>query len=549
MTHLILIVDDDPTQRRLLEGVVEKLGYKTLTVDGGKAALELLDGPKGAAISAVMLDLIMPDMDGHAVLAALRPARPSLPVIVLTAQGGIDTVVSAMRSGADDFVVKPASPERIQVSLRNALKMTALNEEVTRLSKRKSGQITFDDLIAKAPATRRVIKLAQRAAESTIPILIGGESGVGKELIARAIQAASDRADKPFVTVNCGAIPENLVESILFGHEKGAFTGATEKHVGKFVEANGGTLFLDEIGELRPDIQVKLLRALQEGEVDPVGAKKPIKVDIRLISATNRDLLAMAEAGDFREDLYYRLNVFPIDIAPLRERADDIPDLVQMFLTRFASEENKRVIGVRADAMAMLTGYSWPGNVRQLENAVFRAVVLADGEALSIADFPQIAQFTGTPIPEISADTPAELSPDLAPASTPSQAPEVADPFEAFEAPASEPGLPHSDLAERLSEDREGTKPLTVLRAEDVPPEAAEDVLSKAVAAGEMVQAVGPDGHMRPLEEIEGELITRAIERYNARMSEVARRLGIGRSTLYRKVRELGLEVRDSASG
>ena len=237
----------------------------------------------------------------------------------------------------------------------------------------------------------RTVRLAERAAKSNIPILIEGESGVGKELMARAIQGSSERRGKPFVTVNCGALPETLVESILFGHEKGSFTGATEKHVGKFAEANGGTLFLDEIGELSLEAQVKLLRALQEGEIDPVGARRSVKVDVRLISATNQNLIELVKAGRFREDLFYRLNVFPISIPPLRARACDVPDLAMRFLARFCAEEGKRIRGISAEALALLSAYDWPGNVRQLENAVFRAVVLADKDELTTAEFPQIA--------------------------------------------------------------------------------------------------------------------------------------------------------------
>ncbi len=237
----------------------------------------------------------------------------------------------------------------------------------------------------------RVIALGKRAAASQIPILIEGESGVGKELIARAIQGSSDRKAKPFVTVNCGAVPATLVESILFGHEKGAFTGAADRHTGKFREADRGTLFLDEVGELPPDVQVKLLRALQDGEIDPVGARKPVRIDFRLISATNRSLIDLVKDGRFREDLYYRLNVFPIRVPPLRERREDIAELVRHFTARFAAEEGKAFIrGVPAETLDLLLRYDWPGNVRQLENAVFRAVVLADGAWLGPAEFPQI---------------------------------------------------------------------------------------------------------------------------------------------------------------
>jgi len=320
MTQTILIVDDDPVQRRLLEAAISRMGLTTLTAPGGGPALDLMFSPKGEQSSLVVLDLMMPDVDGIQVLSKLRAANQDLPVLVLTAKGGIDSAVEAMRAGASDFLVKPASPERIKVSISNALKLGVLSGEVTRLKKRQSNRLVFDDLIARSAGMRQVIRLGTRAAQSAIPILIEGESGVGKELIARAIQGCGDRAGKPFVTVNCGAIPENLIESILFGHEKGAFTGATDKHLGKFQEADGGTLFLDEIGELRLDMQVKLLRALQEGEIDPVGAKRPIKVDVRIISATNRDLNELTKDGKFREDLYYRLNVFPVHIPPLRER-------------------------------------------------------------------------------------------------------------------------------------------------------------------------------------------------------------------------------------
>ena len=487
MTQTILIVDDDPVQRRLLEAAISRMGLATLTAPGGSPALDLLFSPKGEQISLVVLDLMMPDVDGIQVLSKLRAVNQELPVLVLTAKGGIDSAVEAMRAGASDFLVKPASPERIKVSIGNALKLGVLTGEVTRLKKKQQNRLVFDDLIARSSGMRQVIRLGTRASQSSIPILIEGESGVGKELVARAIQGCSERAGKPFVTVNCGAIPENLIESILFGHEKGAFTGATDKHLGKFQEADGGTLFLDEIGELRLDMQVKLLRALQEGEIDPVGAKRPIKVDVRIISATNRDLSELTKDGKFREDLYYRLNVFPVFVPPLRERREDIPALAQYFVTRFTAEENKQVAGFTAEALELLDSYDWPGNVRQLENTIFRAVVLCDEERLDIADFPQIASALGV--------TPRERK-----------------------------AAPSTTVSELLSQPRP-TPPLS--RAGDPYGISATDV----------------SGHMRKLEEIEAEIIRKAIERYDGRMSEVARRLGIGRSTLYRKLREYGLEA------
>ena len=494
MAHLTLIVDDDPTQRRLLQAQAEKCGFQTLLASSGQEALDTLEGPKGPSVNLMLLDMVMPGMDGLAVLQRVRTILPSLPVIVLTAQGGVDTAVAAMRAGADDFLVKPASPERIQVSMQNAMKIRALTGEVQRLKKVSDNRLTFGDLIAESPSMRTVVRMAERAAQSNIPILIEGESGVGKEVLARAIQGGSERSGKPFVAVNCGAIPDTLIESILFGHEKGAFTGAVDKHIGKFQEANGGTLFLDEIGELRLDMQVKLLRAIQEGEVDPVGAKRPVKVDIRLISATNRNLQQQVAEGKFREDLFYRLNVFPIALPPLRERREDIPELVAYFIRRFAVEENKKLVGIEPAALDMLTTFNWPGNIRQLENTVFRAVVLCDGDCLRAGDFPQVASQLGIAVRSTHHDD--EGGEVVPPRYIP-----IAPPH----APALEPG-------------------------------------AGAAARADGLNVVGVDGHLRKLEEIEFELIRFAIEKYEGHMSEVARRLGIGRSTLYRKLREMGID-------
>jgi DNA-binding NtrC family response regulator len=490
MPQTVLIVDDDPVQRRLLEAAITRSGMSAITAPGGQPALDLVGGPRGDQIVLMLLDLVMPDMDGLQVLAKLRVSHPDLPVIVLTAKGGIDSAVEAMRAGANDFLVKPASPERITVSIRNQLKIGTLSHEVTRLKKKTDNRLSFEDLVAKSGVMRQVFRLGERAAQSNIPILIEGESGVGKELIARAIQGSSDRSGKPFVTVNCGAIPENLIESILFGHEKGSFTGATDKHLGKFQEADGGTLFLDEIGELRLDMQVKLLRALQEGEVDPVGSKRPVKVDVRIISATNRDLATLARDGQFREDLYYRLNVFPIVIPPLRDRHEDIPALGRHFIERFAAEEHKAVAGLSPEAADLLERFEWPGNVRQLENTIFRAVVLCDGTSLDVCDFPQIAAAMGVEarVRRVFAEAPAHAPlPGRAPAQT------MTSPY--------------------------------------------------------VFTAVDGNGHMRKLEDIESEMIRLAISRYDGHMSEVARRLGIGRSTLYRKLKELGLEPSEAENG
>src|SRR5436190_3216400 len=390
MVASILIVDDDAVARRLVENMVQKCGYETLVVDSGDAAIDKLTAPDAPAIDAVVLDLVMPGLDGMGVLAKIREAALTIPVIVQTAHGGIDNVVSAMRSGAHDFVVKPVGVERLQVSLRNALNASALKGELQRIRHSREGRLSFADIITRSAAMDGVLRMARKAATSTIPVLIEGESGVGKEMVARAVHGSGERSAKPFVAVNCGAIPDNLVESILFGHEKGAFTGATERHLGKFVEASGGTLFLDEVSELPLAAQVKLLRALQEGAVEAVGGRKPIKVDVRIISATNRKLLDLVKGGAFREDLFYRLHVLPLTIPPLRSRREDIPHLLRHFLARFCAEENRQISAISGEAMARLTQLEWPGNIRQLENAVYRAVVMSEGDQLGLADFPQL---------------------------------------------------------------------------------------------------------------------------------------------------------------
>jgi len=324
----ILIVDDDPVQLRLTAAIAEKDGFKTLCANGGKQALAWLQDDR--SIGAVILDLVMPDLDGMAVLEEMARLNIKCPVIVQTASSSLETVISVMRQGAVDFFVKPVAPERLIISLHNALKLGELESCVRIEHNRRAGRTQICDIITQSPAMDRVLELAAKAAKSTIPVLIEGETGVGKEVVARAIQGSSERAGKPFVTVNCGSIPANLIESTLFGHVKGAFTGAICDHRGKFEDANGGTLFLDEIGELPPEAQVKLLRAIQEGEVEPVGSSRIKKVNVRFISATNRRLLNLTKAGSFREDLYYRLNVFPLYIPPLRDRIGDI-DLLPFY--------------------------------------------------------------------------------------------------------------------------------------------------------------------------------------------------------------------------
>src|SRR3979411_1868871 len=485
MADSILIADDDAVARRLVENRVKKCGDETTGVASGDAVIAMLTAPDAPVIDAVVLDLVMPGLDGLGVLAKTREAGLSIPVIVQTAHGGIDNVVSEMRAGAQDFVVKPVGIERLQVSLRNALNTRALKGELQRIRHSREGRLTFADIITRSETRAGVLRPAQKAAASTIPVLIEGESGVGKELFARAIHGSGERKSKPFVAVNCGAIPDNLVESILFGHEKGAFTGATERHTGKFVEASGGTLFLDEVSELPLAAQVKLLRALQEGAVEAVGGRKPVKVDVRIISATNRKLLDRVKGGQFREDLFYRLPVLPLTIPPLRLRREDIPHLLRHFLARFCAEENRHITGISGEAMAHLAQLEWPGNIRQLENAVYRAVVMSDGDQLGLTDFPQVSAHATAPETHGHGE-PLVLAP-------------------AF----------HSTVPAMVSGNEIPIAPLP---------------------SGGTLAMLTRSGEMRPLEEMEAEIIRFAISHYRGPLSEVARRLKMGRPTLYRKL-------------
>ncbi|MBL4838686.1 MAG: sigma-54-dependent Fis family transcriptional regulator [Kordiimonadaceae bacterium] len=472
----VLIVEDEATQMALLEGVVARAGYVVEKAMTGPAAVSRLLDTSADKIDVVLLDLIMPGMNGIKVLESVRPSLPSLPVVMLTAHSSINTVVEAMQAGANDFIVKPASAERIRTALEAAMETSSFVGEIAPMtdSSKSSG---FSSLIGASQGMQAATLLAQKAAKTNIPVLIEGESGVGKEVFATAIHKASDRAGKPFVAVNCGAIPENLVESILFGHEKGSFTGATERRQGKFQEAHGGTLFLDEVGELPLDVQVKLLRALQEKVIDPVGGKNSIQVDIRIISATNRNLSERVAEGAFREDLFYRLNVYPIVIPPLQERATDIPALTEHFLDTISHMEGLPRRQISGPALAALGAYHWPGNIRQLQNALFRAVTLSEQDILGPNDFPHLG--------------------DHRPQGVALQPP--------INAPANFPGASASHTS-------------AILPLENA------------------------DGHSRPLAEMEKVIIAAALHRYDGKMAEVARRLGIGRSTLYRKVTEYGLE-------
>ncbi len=466
--RLLMLIDDEPAQRRLVTAIAARRGWRTVCASDGETALATLGTPDGMALDAIVLDHWAPDFDAAGLIAELRANRPMLPILLLTANGSVAAAVSAMRAGATDFLVKPLAPERLLAALDTAVG-AKVSGELRPLTEKMGANLGFDEIVGSAPQFRAALAIAAKAARARVPVLIEGESGVGKEVVAEAIHAASPRHAKPVVRVNCGAIPANLVESELFGHEKGAFTGAFERKIGRFQEADGGTILLDEIGEMPLEAQVKLLRVLQSGEVHPIGARHVSEVDVRVIAATNKTLLTEVEEGRFREDLYYRLNVVQVTIPPLRERAGDIAPLARHLLARIAEQPGLRPLGITDDAISLLAGYDWPGNVRQLQNALFRAAVLCDGDALTRADFPQIAQ---------------------------------------------------------LSEGRP----------------AAGGMAHGGAASGAGITLFRADGNLRALDEIEADVIRLAIGHYRGRMTEVARRLGIGRSTLYRKLGELGID-------
>ena len=381
-----------------------RLNLNTLCADDGRDALRILNNNQDVMIRMAILDLNLPIMHGLEVLDILQQQYPDMPVVILSGTTDANETVSALERGAIDFISKPYETERIITTVKNALKLSVLSKEVSRLHDVKEGHFKFAQLIGHDGGLFPYVQMGRKAAQTSIPVLITGETGVGKEVFAQAIHGESDRKGKPFITVNCGAIPSQLVESILFGHEKGAFTGATEKTIGKFREADGGTIFLDEIGELPLDAQVKLLRVLQQKEVEPVGATKPVSVDVRIVSATNRNLEKDSQNGTFREDLYFRLNVFEICLPPLTARRDDIPLLARHFIERFCLRENIQHCGLSADADAYLKQCKWPGNVRDLENAISRAIVMDEDGQLDLGDFSRVVNDKNynyaTPMPE-----------------------------------------------------------------------------------------------------------------------------------------------------
>lgn len=500
LTAHILVVDGDPVQRRLLKDAIASHGHIVHLAESGNIALSRIAAHRDD-IRAILLDLSMSDMTGPGFLAALSDMKLAIPVIVQTGEGNIEHAVEALRAGAFDFVVKPVSVDRIATALAGVLRLDHTLSHPRPMRRARSRTITFDDIVCTSPAMVRVVELARRAAHSTIPVILEGETGVGKEMIARAIHAGSDRSGRPFVSVNCAALPPEELEAIIFGEHAVP---------GKYLEADGGTLFLREVGALSLEVQERLLGAVQDGEIASVGTTRRQKVNVRLISATNKDLIEEVKAGRFREDLYYRLNVFPIIIPALRRRKEDIPYLARAFAERFSAEQRlTRPLVFGSGALALLTAYDWPGNTRQLETAIFRAVVLSEGQELAEHDFPQIsAQLQGV----------------------------------------SDRRNPFADMA-GANEAIAGLYESSALLAAGLPEAEGErmtDSAYRGAAAGVLpdnfIISTDKSGNVRTIADIEEELIRFALKFYRGQMSQVARKLGIGRSTLYRKLKDYGID-------
>ncbi|HEY6338179.1 MAG TPA: sigma-54 dependent transcriptional regulator [Candidatus Sulfotelmatobacter sp.] len=379
----ILIVEDEAKMRRLLELNLGEDGFTTFSAGDAESGVKLL---RENPVDLVLTDLKLPGMNGLEFLQAVKRQNATLPVVVMTAFGTVETAVEAMKAGASDYVLKPFSLAEMRMVVHKELDVRNLREENRSLREALGKRYSHPNIVARSAKMQETLATVERVAPTNATVLLGGESGVGKDLIARAIHEKSRRASGPFIKINSTAIPENLLESELFGYEKGAFTGAGASKPGKFELADKGTLFLDEIGDVPPATQVKLLRVLQEREFERLGGTKTIKVDVRLVAATNRNLRAALEQGTFREDLYYRLNVVPIDIAPLRERKEDIPELVNLFISRFAGDSGKPVEGITPEAMRVLVNYHWSGNVRELQNIIERACALAKGTVIEASD-------------------------------------------------------------------------------------------------------------------------------------------------------------------
>lgn len=468
--RLLMLIDDEPAQSRLISALAAREGWRTIVVRDSETAIATLGTRDGMQLGAIILDQWVPGDDACALIAELKSRRPALPLLMLTTSASPLLAVEAMRAGATDYLVKPVTPDRLMQALSSATTREAPRAELQPLAEKLPVALDFDAMIGTAPPFRDALAKAAKAARGHYPMLIEGETGTGKEMLVRAVHAASPRVKQPLRIVNIGSVPPNSIESLLFGHEKGAFTGAFERQIGALQHCDGGTLVLDEIDRLPMATQERLAEAIIGGHVRPIGAQHRFKVDIRFIAAANAPLGELVDAGLFRADLHTALASTRIVLPALRDRIGDIPGLSRHFLHRIGDQPGLRELGITDGALALLAAYHWPGNVRQLQAVLFRAAVFCDGDALTADDFPQLSELLGTP------------------------------------------ATGHAPVQESVG-----------------------------------VMLYTDDGNLRPLEDIEADIIRLAIGHYRGRMTEVARRLGIGRSTLYRKLSDLGIESSNAA--
>ena len=463
--RLLMLIDDEPAQCRLITALAAREGWRTLVVRDSETAIATLGTRQGMQLNAIILDQWVPGDDACALIAELKTRRPALPILMLTTSASPLLAVEAMRAGATDYLIKPVAPDRLMLALRSATTREAPRDELAPLTEKMPSNPDFETMIGAVPTFRAALAVAAKAARGHGPVLIEGESGTGKEMLVRAMHAASPRAKAPFRMINIGSSPANSIESLLFGHEKGAFPGAFDRQIGALQHADGGTLAIDEIDRLPAKVQERFAESIARGDVRPIGARHSFKIDVRLIAASNLPLADLVEAGQFLPELHQAIAQTTVRLPPLRSRLGDIPALARHFLARIGEQPGLRALGITDGALSLLGAYDWPGNVRQLQAVLFRAAVFCDGDALTADDFPQLSAMLGSP--------------------------------------GLQAGQAHQE--------------------------------------GVGVMLYTTDGNLRPLEEIEADVIRLAIGHYRGRMTEVARRLGIGRSTLYRKLGELGI--------
>ncbi|WP_373486436.1 sigma-54-dependent transcriptional regulator [Blastomonas sp.] len=461
----VMLIDNEPAQCRLVAALAAKAGWRTIFAHDSETAIATLGTQQGMMLDAIILDQWVPGDEAAELIAELKLRRPALPILMLTASTSPLLAVEAMRAGATDYLIKPIAPDRLIAALNAAVRKED-SDELRPLTEKIAAPLDFDEMIGSSPRFRAALAIAAKSARTHTPVLIEGESGTGKEMIARAIHAASPRSKLPLRLVTCSGTSSGQIESQLFGHERGAFPGAFDRHIGIIQRAEGGTIFIDEIDQLPIESQAKLADAIRSGDIQPLGARHGFACDVRFLCASNMPLKPMLEAGTMREDLYFAIAPVQITIPALRDRSSDIPSLVRHFLARIAEQPGMRGLGITDEALALLANYDWPGNVRQLQNALFRAAIFCDGDALTTTEFPQLTNMLGDDEPRKQSQC-------------------------------------HDGIGITLYAD---------------------------------------DGNLRPLEDIEADVIRLAIGHYRGRMTEVARRLGIGRSTLYRKLSELGID-------